>query len=154
VAHAGRIKLTTVDGRFKSACYPVPELSWRAALKAAGPRSTRVIAEYLASLPKEVHDAKAPAQDRIVSLGAPVDVAERDGRVDIIAAGTEWLLAHSGHGHPFELDLTGFKGQARWLDPRSGEWSDPVPVEGGKQPFAPPSKGGVEHDWVLEVKQV
>lgn len=142
-----------MDGRFKSACYPVPELSWRAALKAPGPRSTRVIAEYLATLPKEVHEAKAPAQDRLVSTSAPADVAERDGRVDIIAAGTEWLLAHSGHGYAFELDLSGFKGQARWLDPRSGEWSDPVAVDGGKQSFAPPSKGSVEHNWVLEVKR-
>ncbi|GMK54161.1 hypothetical protein CspeluHIS016_0107470 [Cutaneotrichosporon spelunceum] len=143
-----------LDGRFNSACFPVPELSWRDALQAPGPRATRLAAEYLAALPKEVHDTKAPAQARLVSSDAPRDVAERDGRVDVIAAGTQWLLAHSGRGHSFELDLTGFSGHARWLDPRNGQWSDPVAVEGGRQAFVPPSKGGVEHDWVLEVRRV
>ncbi|KLT46263.1 hypothetical protein CC85DRAFT_325052 [Cutaneotrichosporon oleaginosum] len=142
-----------LDGRFKSACYPVPDLSWQDALKAPGTRGTRVIAEYLASLPREVHDTKAPAQDRLVSAAAPAEVVQRDGRVDVIAAGSQWLIAHSGHGYPFELDLSGFRGQARWLDPRSGEWSDAIAVEGGKQSFTPPSSGNVENDWVLEVKR-
>lgn len=148
------MQLTLVDGRFKSACFPVPELSWRAALSAPGPRSTRIVAEYLDVLPDAVHESKAPAQQRLVSSDAPADVAERDGRVDVIAADAEgWLLAHSGHGYAFELDLAGFQGVARWLDPRSGESSEAGPIQGGKQRFVPPSKGGVEHDWVLEVKR-
>lgn len=147
-------ELTSVDGRFKSACYPVPELSWRAALSAPGPRSTRIVAEYLDALPSSVNDTKAPAQGRVVAIEALNEVADRDGRVDVIASeGEGWLLAHSGHGYAFELDLAGFSGLARWLDPRSGEWSDAGAVTSGKQRFVPPSKGGVEHDWVLEVKR-
>lgn len=146
-------ELTPVDGRFKSACYPVPEVSWKAALSAPGPRSTRIVSEYLDALPAGVHDTKSPAQGRVVAIEAPNEVADRDGRVDVIASeGEGWLLAHSGHGYAFELDLTGFSGQARWLDPRSGEWNDADPVSGGNQRFVPPSNGGVEHDWVLEVK--
>lgn len=74
--------------------------------------------------------------------------------MDVIAAEKEgWLLAHSGQGYAFELDLAGFKGEARWLDPRTGEWTGAGTVEGGVQRYEPPSSGGVEHDWVLEVRR-
>lgn len=65
------------------------------------------------------------------------------------------LIAHSGHGEKFELDVKKVFGrkqvEARWLDPRSGKESS---VEGdvSSGTFTPPSRGGLEHDWVLVLR--
>lgn len=65
------------------------------------------------------------------------------------------LIAHSGHGEAFEVDLKKVFGEkdvkASWLNPRTGVESA---VEGGVNggQFSPPTKGGLENDWVLVVR--
>jgi hypothetical protein len=63
------------------------------------------------------------------------------------------IIAHSGFGAAFELDLSTFKGaQVRgvWLDPRTGKRTELAEIAvGPKVQFKPPSSGGVADDWVL-----
>jgi hypothetical protein len=63
------------------------------------------------------------------------------------------IIAHSGFGAAFELDLSTFKGaqiKGVWLDPRTGKRTDLAEITAGpKVGFKPPSSGGVTDDWVL-----
>lgn len=73
-----------------------------------------------------------------------------------------WLLAHSGRGYAFVLDLTkafelGSKLSVSWIDPRSGEKrkGEGITAEQGETTrFEPPSGGGVKDDWLLEIMVV
>lgn len=64
------------------------------------------------------------------------------------------LIAHSGHGESFELDVGKAFGakkvDVQWLDPRTGKESSVEGEISGK--FTPPSRGGLEHDWVLVLR--
>lgn len=68
------------------------------------------------------------------------------------AADGGFVLAYTSNGKPFELDLGKVRAgtvEARWYDPRNGDWL-PIGEFRGKtnQTFTPPSPGD-QDDWVL-----
>ena len=126
-----------------------------------GPGYLKIMVDYLVNLPRDVFDSRQPAQHLLVSTECPVDRSGRDGRIDVMSgqrAGLiTWIVAHSGMGHAFELDLSlcfesSSQITARWLDPRTGAWIEANPVESCITRFQPPSSGSVKCDWVLEVQ--
>jgi hypothetical protein len=67
---------------------------------------------------------------------------------------------YTGHGDSFGLQLdngsgSARSGAARWFSPRDGAYttSTTVTVPAGSNAtvvdFAPPSTGGIDHDWLL-----
>ena len=126
-----------------------------------GPGYIRVLADYFASLPRSVADSRHPAQDLLISSACPAEWAHRDGRIDILRDGpplqsnSTWLIAHSGRGYSFVLDLSkafsqGTQVRLSWLDPRDGERVDIASTTvAGLSEFEPPSGGTIAQDWVL-----
>jgi len=80
----------------------------------------------------------------------------RDGTPN--AAQSTWLIAHSGMGHAFDLNLLlafapGANVKGVWFDPRKGETLALFSVDvSGKVRFTPPTSGSRQHDWVVIVK--
>ncbi len=70
-----------------------------------------------------------------------------------VLRGERWLLAYSAQGLSFELDLGDEwkDAQAKWLNPRSGEWSEAFGISGGKITEFVPETAGRGSDWVLMI---
>lgn len=120
----------------------------------------RILQDYFLSLPEAAYNNRRPAQELLVSSTAPHDRKNRDARVDVMrdvqpGAGTTWVVAHSGMGHDFVLDLAkafevGTELKVERLDPRTGERTNLGSIQAAaKSHFETPSKGGVEDDWVF-----
>lgn len=135
------------------------DLTWKSALDLPGLDSITLLKEYFLSLPASVYESRIPAQDLLVDSQATAASRELDGRIDLMkdqtANGSTWLIAHSGMGFAFTLDLAkafepGSTVRGAWLDPRTGKRqaigqvviSDPIR-------FEPPTSGSVRDDWVL-----
>jgi hypothetical protein len=144
-------------------------LSWKDSLDLPGLDSLSLLREYFLSLPRHIYDSRIPAQELLVSSDAPMEKQEKDGRIDIMrdsltftSSNTDedssWVIAHSGMGYGFALNLTQpFGNEARprrvkmeWLDPRTGTKQVEREIDIGRAvKFEPPSKGSVKDDWVL-----
>lgn len=78
--------------------------------------------------------------------------------VDCDCRGSSWVLAHSGMGYGFTLDLSVVFAcrpsvSMEWLDPRTGKVVHQGQIVPDKQvTFTPPSGGSVKEDWVLILK--
>jgi len=82
---------------------------------------------------------------------APGDDMVRGGRAFVLASADE-VVAYLPDGGEVGLDVARLAGErnARWLDPRSGEWSDAGQVEGGAvHTFTAPDGS----DWVLLLRR-
>lgn len=139
----------------QAVCGLPPSRSWKSDIDLPGPSYLPHLWKLLEELPSAVYHARQPAQDILLATSAPDDL---DSRVTVMRdvyggkSDTTLLIAHSGHGEAFQLDNKKAFGEkevsASWLDPRSGVESS---VEGGLNDgrFTPPTRGGLEHDWVL-----
>lgn len=135
------------------------DLSYKQSLDLPGPAQLAILRDYFVSLPSAVYNSRRPAQDLLVSSSAPADRADRDARVDVMrdeqGGKATWVVAHSGMGYDFVLDLTkafeaGSTVKVERLDPRTGKRTglDSVLV-GESVAVVTPSKGSVREDWVF-----
>lgn len=132
--------------------------SWKEALDVPGPGYIAILASFFASLPADMN--LQPAQDLLLSSAAPEASRDADGRIDVMrdvsADYSNLLVAHSGSGYAFEMDIGAAFGEhkvtAAWLDPRTGKEA-PFEMCPGQTKFTPPTAGSVKHDWVLLVSR-
>lgn len=91
-------------------CGTSTTMSWKKSLHLPAPKRLKVLHDFFLSLSQSSSRSRQPRQDVLVSSDCPDRWKERDGRIDIMsdAAGSAsaWLVAHSGRGYPFVLDLT------------------------------------------------
>lgn len=151
--------VSTSPAAVEAVCGLDPSRSWRSDINLPGPSCLPHLWSLLESLSSEVFHARSPAQDILVASSAPDDLDSRVTVMRDVYVGKEGestiLIAHSGHGEKFELDVKKVFGtkkvEAWWLDPRTGkECSVEGDVSSGI--FTPPSRGGLEHDWVLVLR--
>jgi hypothetical protein len=141
----------------KPVCGLDENTSWRTSIQLPGASQLRILTDYLLSLPKDVFHHREPAQQLLLANDAPKERADRDARVDVMwdrypDKAPTTVIAHSGFGYPFELDLRVFNDgiDAEWLDPRTGKRVRIGRLEvSARRRFAPPSTGAVTDDWVL-----
>lgn len=115
-------------------CGTSASMSWKSSLALPAPARLRKLHDFFISLPGTIAASRQPRQDTLISTECPPEWAERDGRIDIMsdAAGAQssWLIAHSGRGHAFTLDLTrafaaDTEVQTAWLDTITGKETYP-----------------------------
>ena len=119
--------------------------SWRDALNDAGSGQMK----HLRSLVESVNFGEG------IPAGGMVSGNMKGVNFVPVLKGEDWLFAYSAQGLPFDLSMSAeWDGaQARWFDPRSGEYAEPFAVRGGKiEAFVPPSAGR-NCDWVLTIKK-
>jgi hypothetical protein len=132
--------------------------SWKEALNVPGPGYIAILASFFGTLPADMN--LQPAQDVLLSSAAPEASRDTDGRVDVMrdvsADYSNLLIAHSGSGYAFEIDLEAVFGEhsvtTAWFDPRTGTEA-PFQLCPRQTKFTPPSAGSVKHDWVLVVRR-
>lgn len=143
-------------------CACPDDLDWKTSLELPGLDSLAILRKYFSSLPRSITDNRVPAQDLLVSSDAPRELQEQDARIDIMrdvqpgSSTSKWVIAHSGMGYGFVLDLVkafckeSLEVRGEWLDPRTGS-KQPIGIVGVDTAvrFDPPSKGSVKEDWVV-----
>ena len=145
------------DRRYvRAVCGLDKDSSWRKAIHLPGPKYLPILQRFFQTLPPATLHSLHPSQDLLVSSDAPEEKQQLDGRIDVMCDDDSTvLIAHSGMGYAFDLDITkAFPGQRslqmKWLDPRTGEMSECR--ESGNEKFVPPSSGSVAEDWVLVIR--
>lgn len=149
-------------------CYPVcgtaKDMSWKKSIHLPGPAQLQLLVSTFTQLPTHISENRQPRQDLVISTNCPVEWQDRDGRIDVMADHSKslasWLIAHSGRGYSFALNLKSVFAprdtlSAEWLNPRTAERSEisaPSPAEAVK--FEPPTQGSVASDWVLIILRV
>jgi hypothetical protein len=135
------------------------KLSYKQSLNLPGPGQLIILHDYFSSLPAASYNTRRAAQELLISSSAPSDRADRDARIDIMRddlnGSTSWVIAHSGMGYDFVLDLTkafrtGSTVMMERLDPRTGERAKLDGVTATESVWIDtPTKGSVREDWVF-----
>lgn len=127
--------------KFAPVCHP--RMPWGEALLLPGAVQMGYLRKLVESRP---FAGRVPAQHLLAD--------QRFGGERVSAmAGPGYIWAYSPRGCPFQLDLSALGGapaRARWLNPRTGKWSD-AGLREACSLFVPPSEGRGE-DWLLEVE--
>ena len=96
--------------------------------------------------------SRIPDNDLIVRIDRAADA----GHICATSSADRRLvLCYTSHGHGFTLDVEALPAdllQARWFDPRAGEYQDPFQVPGRAFHTFTPPKTGQGYDWVLRVE--
>lgn len=140
------------------------DLSWKQSLDLPGPAQLDILRAYFLSLPSAIYDYRRPAQELLVSTSAPEDRRDRDARIDLMrdfqpSGKRSWVIAHTGMGYEFTLDLVRAFSEERpivveRLNPRTGERDRLADVRAeARVPFQTPTKGSVKDDWVFILTQ-
>ncbi|OJD33769.1 uncharacterized protein BKCO1_2700067 [Diplodia corticola] len=134
--------------------------SWRDALAYPGATQSGFVQRLFAGLDREDLESLRPDRGFVASA----DVLAYEGNryvAGLVSRRQYWVYA--GYGDAFDLDLDALRAhfgkdraRARWYDPRQGVYRNetgsarPFGLEGRKA-FVPPTSGGVDDDWVLEL---
>ncbi|KAK7524828.1 hypothetical protein IWZ03DRAFT_403715 [Phyllosticta citriasiana] len=117
-----------------------PNASWHEGLHVPSAKQTGFVWKLFSSLPRSLSDALEPAKHLVSSppAGQSVDI------LGFVQDRYVW-------GEP-----AGVLVDAWWFDPRTAERKAAVEEAAfaaqGKKTFTPPTSGGVDDDWVLEIK--
>lgn len=133
-------------------------MSWETSLHLPAPARLKVLHDFFLSLPPSSGSSRRPRQDVLVSNGCPAEWAERDGRVDVMGDGSGWLVAHSGRGYEFALDLPrAFEGgeevAVSWLNTYTGKEVSAGKVRVDTRVAFSPPEGTGERSAVLVLRR-
>lgn len=142
------------DPRLVTFCGHDKEISWKSEMNLPGTKALPILREYFLSLPDEVYSSRRPAQEYLASTDAPREAQDKDARIDIMASDRAgWIIAHTGQGYAFSLNIPAGTYASAWIDPQTGKKSGAGQVKGGDSVrFEPPSGGDISKDWVLELQ--
>ncbi|RLN73303.1 hypothetical protein BBJ28_00014570, partial [Nothophytophthora sp. Chile5] len=143
--------------------------SWRKDLDFEGATQIQYVTQPLQGLDTLTLEQLEPARGLLGSISGSNDTV-----VNLLYEGTQYIsvlaslqrdryYVYTGHGDSFSLDLGSISaarnGTARWFSPRNGQYcnetSVAIPAYGSgdtRIDFTPPSSGGIDNDWLLEVE--
>ncbi len=125
-------------------------LPWPIALQLPGSHQMGFLRELLEGIPG--YASRIPDNDLIVRTDRAADA----GHVCATSsAGRRLVLCYTSHGHGFTIDMEALPAdrlEARWFDPRAGEYQDPEMIPGRAFHTFNPPKTGDGYDWVLRLE--
>jgi hypothetical protein len=139
--------------------------SWREDIFFEGATQIQYVTKPLQNLTTALLEQLEPARELLRSpsghTNKSVNTYEGTRYISVLASqARDRYYVYTGHGDSFGLQLdngsgSARSGAARWFSPRDGAYttSTTVTVPAGSNAtvvdFAPPSTGGIDHDWLL-----
>jgi hypothetical protein len=133
-------------------------ISWRDELDFPGASQAQHLQHLFIDLPAHIYRGLEPDRSFVTNANGAL-TWESDRRLAALSSASTHYWVYVGHGDSFELELSNIakRGNAKsaivnWFSPRDAlTWeTEKISLEGNKT-FVPPSSGGVDSDWVLQL---